>query len=48
MAHSMASTQSGKASDLESESNFSSTEELIRELLNSGQRIYAARDQLLF
>lgn len=43
MAHSLASTQGGKASDLESESKLSSTEELIRELLNSGQRIYATQ-----
>jgi len=43
MAHSLASTQAGKASDLESESKLTSTEELIRELLNSGQRIYAAQ-----
>ena len=43
MAHSLAATQGGKASDLESESKLSSTEELIRELLNTGQRIYAAQ-----
>ena len=43
MAHSMAATQGNRASDLESESKLSSTEELIRELLNSGQRIYAAQ-----
>ena len=43
MAHSLAVTQGGKASDLESESKLSSTEELIRELLNTGQRIYAAQ-----
>ncbi|MBY0316102.1 MAG: ATP-binding protein [Bdellovibrionales bacterium] len=43
MAHSMAVTQGNKASDLESESKLSSTEELIRELLNTGQRIYAAQ-----
>jgi conjugal transfer ATP-binding protein TraC len=43
MAHSMAITQGNKASDLESETKLSSTEELIRELLNSGQRIYAAQ-----
>lgn len=41
MAHSMAVTSGGRASDLESESKLSSTEELIRELLNTGQRIYA-------
>ncbi|HPI40810.1 MAG TPA: TraC family protein, partial [Pseudobdellovibrionaceae bacterium] len=43
MAHSLASTQAGKATDLESETKLSSTEELIRELLNSGQRIFAAQ-----
>lgn len=43
MAHSMAVTHGGRASDLESESKLSSTEELIRELLNTGQRIYAAQ-----
>lgn len=43
MAHSMASTQVGRASDLESETKLNSAEELIRELLNSGQRIYAAQ-----
>jgi type-IV secretion system protein TraC len=43
MAHSLAATQGGRAVDLESESKLSSTEELIRELLNTGQRIYAAQ-----
>lgn len=43
MAHAMAATSGGKASDLESESKLSSAEELIRELLNTGQRIYAAQ-----
>jgi type-IV secretion system protein TraC len=43
MAHSMAATHGGRASDLESESKLSSTEELIRELLGTGQRIYAAQ-----
>ena len=43
MAHSMAITSGNKASDLESETKLSSTEELIRELLNTGQRIYAAQ-----
>jgi type-IV secretion system protein TraC len=42
MAHSLAATQGGRATDLESETKLSSTEELIRELLNTGQRIYAA------
>lgn len=43
MAHSMAATHGGRATDLESESKLSSTEELIRELLGTGQRIYAAQ-----
>ena len=43
MAHSLAATQGGRAVDLESETKLSSTEELIRELLNTGQRIYAAQ-----
>jgi conjugal transfer ATP-binding protein TraC len=43
MAHSMATTHDGRASDLESESKLSSTEELIRELLNTGQRIFAVQ-----
>lgn len=43
MAHSMAITSGNKASDLESETKLSSTEELIRELLNTGQRIYATQ-----
>jgi len=43
MAHSLAITSGNRASDLESESKLSSTEELIRELLSSGQRIYAAQ-----
>ena len=47
MAHSMASTQTGRASDLESETKLNSTEELIRELLNSGQRIYAAQVSII-
>ena len=38
MAHSLAANDSGKASDLESESKLSATEELIRELLNSESR----------
>ena len=43
MAHSLAVTSGNKASDLESETKLNSTEELIRELLGSGQRIYAAQ-----
>ena len=47
MAHSLAVTEGGRASDLESESKLSSAEELIRELLNTGQRIYAAQVTVL-
>lgn len=47
MAHSLAVTHGNKVSDLESESKLSSTEELIRELLNSGQRIYAVQMSLV-
>jgi len=47
MAHSLAVTSGNKASDLESETKLSSTEELIRELLSSGQRIYAAQMSLI-
>lgn len=47
MAHSMALTQGNKASDLESETKLSSTEELIRELLSTGQRIYAVQMSIL-
>lgn len=43
MAHSMSITNGNKASDLESETKLSSTEELIRELLNTGQRIYGVQ-----
>lgn len=41
MAHSMASGPAGQVSDLESESKLSSTEELIRELINTGQKIFS-------
>lgn len=47
MAHSLAVTSGNKASDLESETKLSSTEELIRELLSTGQRIYAAQLSLI-
>lgn len=47
MAHSLASNPGGGVSDLESESKLSSTEELIRELLNTGQRIYASQLQFV-
>lgn len=47
VAHSLATTHGGKVSDLESESKLSSTEELIRDLLNTGQRIYVAQMTLI-
>lgn len=47
MAHSLTVTQGNQATDLESESKLSSTEELIRELLNTGQRIYAVQMSII-
>lgn len=47
MAHSLAVTAGNKASDLESETKLNSTEELIRELLGTGQRIYAAQMSII-
>lgn len=47
MAHSLASTPGGGVSDLESETKLNSTESLIRELLTTGQRIYAAQFQFI-
>jgi len=43
MAHSLATTHGANASDLESETKLSATEELIRELLNTNQKIYASQ-----
>jgi len=40
MAHSMSVTHGGRASDLESEARLQSTEELLRELINTGQKIF--------
>ena len=40
MAHSMNANNGGRASDLESEAKLHSTEELLRELINTGQKIY--------
>jgi hypothetical protein len=42
MAHSMNVSHGGRATDLENESKLGATEELIRELLNTGQKIFAA------
>lgn len=40
MAHSLSQTKGGQISDIESESRLSDTEGLIRELIDTGQRIY--------
>jgi len=40
MAHSMSMSQGGRATDLESEAKLQSTEELLRELINTGQKIF--------
>lgn len=40
MAHSLSQTKGGQISDIESESRLSDTEDLIRELIDTGQRIY--------
>jgi conjugal transfer ATP-binding protein TraC len=40
MAHSMAVTRGGRASDLESEAKLQSTEDVLRELINTGQKIF--------
>lgn len=42
MAHSMSVSNGNRAADLENESKLNSTEDLIRELLNTGQKIFAA------
>lgn len=41
MAHSMAAGGSQRPTDLENESKLNSTEELLREILNSGQKIFS-------
>lgn len=40
MAHSMSASTGGRATDLESEAKLHSTEELLRELINTGQKIF--------
>lgn len=47
MAHSLSSTASNRVSDLESESRLSQTTDLIRELIETGQRIYQAEMVLI-
>ncbi len=43
----MALTSGNRASDLESETKLNSTEELIRELLATGQRIYSVQMSII-
>lgn len=43
MAHSLAMGTGGRAADLENEAKLQSTETLLRELLNSGQKIFYAQ-----
>lgn len=40
MAHSMSISHGGRATDLESEAQLQSTEELLREIINTGQKIF--------
>lgn len=47
MAHSMSASQGGRATDLESEAQLNSTEELLRELINTGQKIFYFQTSLL-
>lgn len=42
MAHSLSQTKNGQVSDIESESRLSDTEGLIRELIDTGQRIFSS------
>ena len=46
MAHSLAAGQGERASDLENESRLNATEELLREILNSGQKIFTFQFRL--
>ena len=47
MAHSMSASTNGRATDLESEAQLSSTEELLRELIGTGQKIFYFQTTLL-
>lgn len=47
IAHSMSVTTGGRAADLESEAKLQSTEELLRELINTGQKIFYFQTALL-
>lgn len=47
MAHSMSMSHGGRATDLESEAQLNSSEELLRELLNTGQKILYTQISIL-
>ncbi len=47
MAHSMSMSHGGRATDLDSEAQLNSTEELLRELINTGQKILYTQITLL-
>ncbi len=47
MAHSLSQSQGGHATDLESEARLNSTEDLLRELINTGQKIFYFQMTLL-
>ncbi|MBI4925851.1 MAG: ATP-binding protein [Bdellovibrio sp.] len=47
MAHSMSMGNAGRASDLESEAKLQSTEELLRELMNSAQKVFYFQTAIL-
>lgn len=47
IAHSMSLSQGGRATDLESEAQLNSTEELLRELINTGQKIFYFQTAIL-
>ena len=47
MAHSMSASQNGRATDLESEAQLNSAEETLRELINTGQKIFYFQTALL-
>lgn len=47
MAHSMSMSHGGRATDLESEARLQSTEELLRELMNTGQKVFYFQTAIL-
>ncbi|MGE4232070.1 MAG: TraC family protein [Bacteriovoracia bacterium] len=47
MAHSMSVSRGGRVTDLESEAKLASTEELLRELMNTGQKVFYFQTAIL-